>query len=80
MFSASAGSLVSPFHVLTAGHCVYDFDASSPGFYATSSYWVIPGQTDVQAPFATDGWGRWGSDKPFGLARATGSMIWGEQQ
>jgi hypothetical protein len=48
-----SGSMVSPFHVLTAGHCVYNYPS---GFYTiANNYYVVPGQTDVLAPIATDG-------------------------
>lgn len=72
-----SGSLISPFHVLTAGHCVWDSESSPGRWYDMSTYWVVPGQTDVQAPSAEDGWSRWGTDKPFGVARARNAYLWG---
>jgi len=72
-----SGALISPFHVLTAGHCVWDADGSPAGFYDVASYYIIPGQTDVQAPYADSGWGTSGTDKPFGIARVVNSQVWG---
>lgn len=70
-----SGSLVSPMHVLTAGHC--SMSSQTGSFYSTSSYYVIPGQGDISAPFTSDGWSRMFTDKPFGIARVTQATVWG---
>lgn len=57
-----SGSLISPWHVLSAGHCVYD-DAAPAGFFDSSTYYVIPAQTDLVAPGGDNGWSRWYTDK-----------------
>lgn len=69
-----SGSLISSFHVLTAGHCAAQ---SSGAYYPTGGYYVIPGQGDVVAPFTSDGWSRLYTDKPFGLARVRTLTTWG---
>jgi V8-like Glu-specific endopeptidase len=69
-----SGSLISPFHVLTAGHCAAQGNGSP---YPAGSYYVIPGQGDVAAPFTSDGWSRLYTDKPYGLARVRSITTWG---
>ena len=50
-----SGALVTQHHVLTAAHCVL---GSNGEFNPLSSYYAIPGQGDLAAPFAEDGWSR----------------------
>jgi V8-like Glu-specific endopeptidase len=47
-----SGVMISPYHFLTAGHCVYD---SSEGGWA-STLKVSPGQNDITKPYGEANW------------------------
>jgi V8-like Glu-specific endopeptidase len=66
-----SGALVSAYHVLSAGHCVYDHYTSGNGWYDISTYYIISGQTDTYKPSCSSGWDSTCTDKPFGIARVT---------
>ncbi|MCB1604511.1 MAG: PPC domain-containing protein [Xanthomonadales bacterium] len=61
------------FHLVTAGHCIYNFDPNDDGDESDQKWaddvWAIPAQTDKVAPFDC-GTGYCG-DWPYGHARAT---------
>jgi len=67
-----SGTLISEFHVLTAGHCVYVRETSEQA----SNVYVSPGMTDVLAPGGTDGFSSW-TDKPFGTALGVSISLYG---
>lgn len=61
------------FHLMTAGHCLYNFDPNRDGDTSDQQWadevWAFPAQTDLIAP---DG----EADQPYGEARATLLRSW----
>ena len=66
-----SASAVSSFHLLSAGHCIYDHDplqdGSGRGAGFAAEVWVWPAETDVVNPLDPDNW----PDFPYGVAKMT---------
>jgi V8-like Glu-specific endopeptidase len=67
-----SASAVSSFHLLSAGHCIYDHDplqdGSGRGAGFAAEVWAWPAETDVVNPLDPDNW----PDFPYGVAK----MVW----
>jgi V8-like Glu-specific endopeptidase len=61
------------FHLMTAGHCLYNFDPNQDGDTSDQQWadevWAFPAQTDLVPPSDE-------ADQPFGEARATRLRSW----
>lgn len=61
------------FHLMTAGHCVYNFDPNEDGDTSDQQWadevWAFPAQTDLVAPLDE-------ADQPFGEVRSTHLRSW----
>ena len=61
------------FHLLTAGHCVYNFDPNDDGDTSDQQWadeiWAFPAQTDLVGPFGE-------ADHPYGEAYVTYMRSW----
>src|SRR5262249_11281318 len=66
-----SASTVSDFHLLSAGHCVYNHDplgdGSGRGAGFAAEIWAWPAETDVVAPLDHSAW----PDYPLGVAKMT---------
>jgi hypothetical protein len=70
-FFLCSASAISDFHLLSAGHCVYNHDplqdGSGTGAGFAAEMWAWPAQTDVVDPVYPQGW----TDFPYGVAKMT---------
>lgn len=70
-FFLCSASAISDFHLLSAGHCVYNHDplgdGSGTGAGFATEMWVWAAQTDVVDPVYPNGW----TDFPYGVAKMT---------
>jgi hypothetical protein len=61
------------FHLMTAGHCVYNFDPNDDGSTSDQQWadeiWAFPAQTDLVTPSGE-------ADQPYGEARAVWMRSW----
>lgn len=61
------------FHLMTAGHCLYNFDPNEDGNTSDQQWadevWAFPAQTDLVPPYSE-------ADQPFGEAHATLLRSW----
>ena len=64
-YYSCTGWAAGPFHVVTAGHCVYSHDPddnpSTDGEQWADEVWIFPGQGDVIEPYGHE---RWEVDRP----------------
>ncbi len=70
-FYLCSATAISDFHLLSAGHCVYNHDplgdGSGLGAGFAAEMWAWPAQTDVVDPPYPNGW----TDFPYGVAKMT---------
>ncbi len=66
-----SASSASDFHLISAGHCVYNHDPignnSGAGAGFAAEVWAWPAETDVVDPIDPDNW----PDFPYGVSKAT---------
>ncbi|HSQ00019.1 MAG TPA: trypsin-like peptidase domain-containing protein [Candidatus Dormibacteraeota bacterium] len=66
-FYSCSGVLIGPFHVATAGHCIFNWDPNGDGRMDDAAWaddvWVWQAQTDTLAPFGVP-------ERPFGESRS----------
>jgi Bacterial Ig-like domain (group 3) len=70
-FFACSATTASSFHLISAGHCVYNHDplgdGSGRGAGFAAEVWAWPAQTDVVDPPYDNGW----TDFPYGVSKMT---------
>jgi hypothetical protein len=70
-FWLCSASTASDFHVISAGHCVYNHDPTNDGSGTGAGFanemWVWSAETDVVDPIDPTNW----PDYPYGVAKAT---------
>jgi hypothetical protein len=70
-FYFCSATTASDFHLLSAGHCVYNHDPLGDGSGRGAGYaaeiWAWPAQTDVVDPVFPNGW----TDFPYGVSKMT---------
>ncbi len=75
MFYLCSASAISDFHLLSAGHCVYNHDplgdGSGLGAGFAAEIWAWPAQTDVVNPSYDPGFPNVWTDFPYGVAKMT---------
>jgi len=73
-YNCSAAT-VHPFHLITAGHCLYNWDPNDDGDESDAKWadevWAWAAQTDLVNPFACESGCPDEVDHPFGVAKAT---------
>lgn len=71
-FSSCSAWSAGNFHLVTAGHCIYNFDPNDDGDESDQKWadevWAIPAQTDRVSP--TNCGTAYCGDRPYGWARA----------
>ena len=72
-YYACSGALIGPFHVLTAAHCLFNWDPDGDGVMGGERWaddvWVWPAQTDNLAPIGVP-------ERPFGEALSVRSRAY----
>lgn len=67
-----SAAAVGAFHLVTAGHCLYNHDPNQDGSTADASFavevWAWAGQTDYVNPYRP---ATWSEDRPFSLSKMT---------
>ncbi len=73
-FYVCSAASVHPFHLITAGHCLYNWDPNDDGNESDAAWadevWVWPGQTDLVDPFGCVSGCPVEEDYPYGVAKA----------